>query len=316
MITLETLKQSLVDTTTGAAKVNFGPTKICEGLFLGEWRDSENIKFLEDQKIGAVLCINEENKICLETENHKRLGISTLYLRYSDVFSPSTEKSQDPEGIAKHFEASYRFILRNLRRKKNVLVHCTEGRSRSVTLVIYFLMRYVYERDKNLERSSTFARPRLLAGSSQLFPIVYKYLKDRRHYIFLNPADIRTLKEADAKLLEERQLALEATYGDSIHLTPSLKSGGESKTFTPPLKPGESKTFIPLLEKTSEKSEKTDGKRSEKGDGKRSLTSPSLTTAGFSGGRWRPMLIAPYPERKPCKIIPVSKEEFAAAFQD
>lgn len=55
-----------------------------------------------------------------------------LYLFAEDV----------PEfNISQYFEVSYNFLNRNIRKKRNVLVHCRAGISRSVTIVCYYLMK-------------------------------------------------------------------------------------------------------------------------------------------------------------------------------
>ena len=94
IISLKEIKQSPPLLPLAVNPTASKATKICRGLFLGDWADSENICFLEEQKIGAVLCINLENKISSEVEkHHKRLNISTLYLPYSDAPAHSAKMS-------------------------------------------------------------------------------------------------------------------------------------------------------------------------------------------------------------------------------
>ena len=62
-------------------------------------------------------------------------------------------------------------------------------------------MRYIYRREKNLKVGNN--------RSLQLFPVVYKYVKERRRIVSPNADYISALKMADVELSKARQNAKE-----------------------------------------------------------------------------------------------------------
>lgn len=50
-------------------------------------------------------------------------------------------RDKSNQDISQHFEATCAFIQQHLREGKRVMVHCMAGRSRSVTIVAFYLMQ-------------------------------------------------------------------------------------------------------------------------------------------------------------------------------
>lgn len=105
--------------------------KIVAPLYLGGVRALQDRAFM--RKIGAVVSIIDPERfpkfLLDEFVGPKR---SYLYLPLDD----------DPrENISKYFEKSYQFIKNQTDQGIPVFVHCVQGKSRSSTIVAYYLMR-------------------------------------------------------------------------------------------------------------------------------------------------------------------------------
>lgn len=116
--------------------------KICDNLYLGDIVAAENIELLKENNIESV--------ICLVKENYKRYD-----LRYYDF--PIDDNRN--ENIYDMFEKTNKIISEN----KNVFVHCQNAVSRSVTIVLaYLLYTGINLKDalsKLKENRKTFTRP-------------------------------------------------------------------------------------------------------------------------------------------------------------
>lgn len=73
---------------------------------------------------------------------------SSIYFDVIDLDDPITLKQMDKDILP----SAYKFILEKTKLGENVLVHCMAGRSRSATVVIYYLMKkYAVSYDKASE---------------------------------------------------------------------------------------------------------------------------------------------------------------------
>ena len=73
-------------------------------------------------------------------------------------------RDKPDEPIEEYFVSVSDFIHKYIKQNKNVLVHCAAGHSRSVTLVIYYLMRYqgyktVDEALQKIQQHRPYAQP-------------------------------------------------------------------------------------------------------------------------------------------------------------
>jgi len=106
--------------------------EIIPNLFLSNWEASNNKSLIAKKQIKAVITIETTPKPRDILEFYKANNIDFMYLALGDL--PS-------ENIAKYFNTSYDFINRHISRGESVLVHCAAGVSRSVTLVINYIIR-------------------------------------------------------------------------------------------------------------------------------------------------------------------------------
>ena len=100
-------------------------TEIIPGLFLGNKQNACDETFLQKNNIARILnCAKEippqKNLYC-------------LHIQAEDVSSYD---------LSQHFVQANEFIHETLESKKNLLVHCVHGVSRSATLVIAYLIVY------------------------------------------------------------------------------------------------------------------------------------------------------------------------------
>lgn len=97
-------------------------------LYLGNYHHAEDCQIIENLKITHIL--NATN--CIEMR-FRCIGVEYLRLGVEDLVT---------ENISAVFNHAYDFISEALSKEGNrVLVHCAQGMSRSVTLVIMYLMK-------------------------------------------------------------------------------------------------------------------------------------------------------------------------------
>ena len=102
-----------------SADMNF----ICDNIYLGDKRASSNENYLKQHNISAV--VN-----CAISVVSKYNEIKVLELQ---LYDKSWEK------LFPKLEVAYKFIKKNS--KNNILIHCSQGRSRSASLVVFYLMK-------------------------------------------------------------------------------------------------------------------------------------------------------------------------------
>ena len=93
-------------------------------LYLGNLDATNDAKFVSN--MDAVVTV-------METRPQLPEGVSSLYLPAQDV---------EQFDLSQYFQLAYNVINYYVKRKKNVLVHCRAGISRSVTIVCYYLMQH------------------------------------------------------------------------------------------------------------------------------------------------------------------------------
>jgi protein-tyrosine phosphatase len=95
---------------------------IIDNLFLGDMNDAKSIDFITKN------CIHKIINVTLDIEN---------YFDNIDYLNIKIEDSKDVE-LNIYFEKVFNFI--NEDKNKNILIHCRQGKSRSASLVISYLM--------------------------------------------------------------------------------------------------------------------------------------------------------------------------------
>ncbi|KAM6374249.1 dual specificity protein phosphatase 22 isoform 1-T1 [Alca torda] len=103
------------------------PSNLCvilPGLFIGNFKDARDVEQLSKNNITHILSIHDSARPMLE-------GVKYLCIPAAD--SPS-------QNLARHFRESIKFIHECRLTGEGCLVHCLAGVSRSVTLVVAYIM--------------------------------------------------------------------------------------------------------------------------------------------------------------------------------
>lgn len=111
-------------------------SQITPHVWIGDWTASNDARLLAEHNIAAVLTAERRPKSPAERAQYAKMGIEHLQIFVDDV--PS-------ERIDQYFDSTYNFIERFVQRGQNVLVHCAAGVSRSVTLVVNWLLSNWYQ---------------------------------------------------------------------------------------------------------------------------------------------------------------------------
>lgn len=121
--------------------------KVIDGLYIGDIVTSNNFKLLKEKNIDIIISLVNESNEYNKIKYHK--------------FPIEDNRS---ENISLLFEQTNKLIHNALDEKKNILVHCHNGVSRSVTIILAYLLttnlslREAFYLVKN-NRTSTFTRP-------------------------------------------------------------------------------------------------------------------------------------------------------------
>lgn len=113
------------------SKYDSNPSLIIEAdsvkIFLGTYGDSKDLKFIERENIGSIVCVMKEKPYFQDTIKE----INFLHIPVDDLCS---------EKISDYFEIFNNFIDENIKNKRNIFVHCQMGISRSPSFVISYLI--------------------------------------------------------------------------------------------------------------------------------------------------------------------------------
>jgi protein-tyrosine phosphatase len=155
--------------TAAIARDDTYPTKIEDGLFIGSFQGSMNLKFLEKENITHVVnCAADLKEKFRHFKQYPEKGISYLDLDLGDDTStdllgeatvmPSAEKK-----VEAHLDengplsVTYRFIDDALSNNGHVLIHCAQGVSRSGAVLVAYLMR---KNGISFEEAMAIVRPK------------------------------------------------------------------------------------------------------------------------------------------------------------
>lgn len=114
--------------------------EIINGLYLGSKIDSHNPIFLTSRKIKVIINTTNEIPFLKDCEN---LGIQCIRVPISSDY----EKQNDEYYY--QFRDLCKLIDLKLQQNKNILVHCSSGKTRASTLVLAYLMFKLKKLDKN-----------------------------------------------------------------------------------------------------------------------------------------------------------------------
>ncbi|KRY75775.1 Dual specificity protein phosphatase 8, partial [Trichinella pseudospiralis] len=159
---------------------NSGPTKILPFLYLGSQKDAMDEQLLKKYGINYVLNISvaSPKPEFLQEENFLRIPVNDSY---NDKLLP-------------YFDQTFRFVDKVRETNANVLVHCLAGISRSPTLAIACVMRYLHMTSEE----------------------AYKYVKDKRPSISPNFNFLGQLLEFERRLKNISQNATDLHCKDLL----------------------------------------------------------------------------------------------------
>jgi protein-tyrosine phosphatase len=108
------------------------PTKIDDNIYLGTSLNAANYKELKQYNINCI--INVTKSISNYYENDENDENEFHYYRIS------VEDIKD-ESIINNLEITYKYIEKQINNNNIILIHCFAGRSRSVALVLFYLIK-------------------------------------------------------------------------------------------------------------------------------------------------------------------------------
>ena len=143
--------------------INAGMDYICDNIFLGDSIVASNETYLKENNISAVVNCAKDF-----ISNYIEIKFLELSL-YDDTI----------ELIIPKFEVAYKFIKEYS--DNNILIHCLQGKSRSVSLVVFYLMK-----EKGWD-----------------YDTCIKFIKERRPSISPNIGYVEQLKEYYDKYIKK-----------------------------------------------------------------------------------------------------------------
>lgn len=116
--------------------------EIINGLYIGSKIDSHNLVFLSSRKIKVIINTTTEIPFLKDCEN---LGIQCIRVPISHE-NEKSEKQNDEYYY--QFRDLCKLIDLKLLQNKNILVHCSSGKTRGSTLILAYLMYKLRKMDK------------------------------------------------------------------------------------------------------------------------------------------------------------------------
>ena len=108
---------------------------IINHLFIGAFEDAYDVKQIKDNNIKYIINVAEE---C----NHKEFMTNITYYKFDiiEYFQNVSEKNPHDLNHA-NLEKVFALLDKYINSGENVLIHCAHGMSRSVSFVIYYLIK-------------------------------------------------------------------------------------------------------------------------------------------------------------------------------
>lgn len=156
------------------------PARITKNVYLGCSDAATNEQWLKENRITHVL--NVANECSVQQDLYNRLGIIWLHLKMND----SVKSSKN--GLEENMYEAVEFISAANSVKGRILVHCSEGISRSATILAIYLMKC---KKMSLLKALTL-------------------LRKKRAIIYPNKGFFKQLVQIEAKLFKKNSISLEA----------------------------------------------------------------------------------------------------------
>lgn len=149
------------------------------GVYLSNWNSAVDEKTLKENDIKAVLCINNVAKRSHELNVYAKLGIYHFQIDADDL---------EHVDLKKWFKITNAIIEYFVSRNKKILVHCTAGISRSVTIVLAYFIYLCHCRGKN--------RPNISVINQ-----LYHWLQKKRNQALPNPGFYAQLEKYEQECM-------------------------------------------------------------------------------------------------------------------
>ena len=120
---------------------SFHPTQIFPWLYLGDYMNANNNEELKLLKIKYILNCAFEIKV-------ENIPLGIKYCKLDLIDNPEMN-------ITKYFEKAFAFIELARKNNDNILIHCKLGRSRSVSILIAYMVKYY---DFNVKQAMEFIK--------------------------------------------------------------------------------------------------------------------------------------------------------------
>ena len=104
---------------------------IIDGIYISNWQTATNEDLLVEKKINNVMCIAQFNKSKKELAMYDERKINHYHFKLMD---------ENNVNISDIFAKTNKIIASCVNSKVPILVHCQEGMSRSVTIVMAYLI--------------------------------------------------------------------------------------------------------------------------------------------------------------------------------
>lgn len=156
-------------------------SQITHHLFLSNWPSSENVQLLKNNQIKAILTAETRSRDKNILKLYENFGISYKHIYIQDSLG---------ENISEFFDPTFDFIESHVSKGQNVLVNCHAGVSRSVTLVLNWIIRSWYKTcPENLNENEAVKE-------------ALEFIRERRPIVNPNSGFIKQLNMA-AKIYKE-----------------------------------------------------------------------------------------------------------------
>lgn len=120
--------------------MNNDMTEIIPHLFVSNWFTSSESSILNKYKIKGIITVEMLEKPIDILLYQKMNKIEHIHIRLQDY--PSAN-------IYQYFDMTYDFIRNKISKGENVLIHCYAGVSRSVTILLNYMIRTFYQNGNN-----------------------------------------------------------------------------------------------------------------------------------------------------------------------
>jgi len=135
--------------------------EIINGLYLGSKIDSHNPIFLSSRNIKVIINTTTEIPFLKECEN---LGIQCIRVPISQNNENDEKNKKQNDEYYYQFRDLCKLIDLKLLQNKNILVHCSSGRTRASTLILAYLMYKL----RKIDKTQIY---KLLATKYQMVPL-------------------------------------------------------------------------------------------------------------------------------------------------